>query len=508
MVNTYRSRSTAVSYLILMVLSVFLISACSNEGAVARAKAKNDERPSISIMAPLHFPHPPTDEIIQEIEKLTDTKLDIGWVPEGIYTDKMNTALTTNSLKKVTFVKFTDYTLVKNEIRSEAFWEIGPYLKDFPNLKKLNSAYLKQAAVDNKIYGLYTERPSSRQGIIIREDWLDNLQLNKPQTLDELYEVMKQFTFNDPDQNGSNDTIGLVDRNDLVYGVFKTLSSYFGTPNNWKIDNNQFIPEFETVEYMNTMNFMKKLYDEKILNQDFVFTSKEVQRDLLIRGTAGVYIGSMTDVQRLSNEVKAINPEARLGLINRIEGPSGYKVWSIPNYNGLYVFSKKAIKTEDELRTILGFFDRTMDRDVVNLMMYGFEGEHYNIKDDLVILPEETSQLRVKEVNPLYTMIIAGLSNPNIMEVGEKELMTALADELSEDNEHFLVNDPTVQLSSQTYDERNVELTTIITDATYNYILGNLTVEGFQQEVERWKRNGGSLIIQQYHEDKDRTEAL
>lgn len=501
MSSKFLNKSNVRYYRLLCVLFIFiLIVACTNEEGSEQINNQDDDRPAISIMVPLHFPHPPTQEIIQELEKLTETKLDIGWVPEGIYTDKMNTALTTNSLKKVTFVKFTDYSLVKNAIRSEAFWEIGPYLNEFPNLKSLNSGYLAQAAVDGKIYGLYTERPSSRQGIIIRQDWLDNLQLSKPGTLDELYDVMKKFTYSDPDQNGNNDTIGLVDRNDLVYGVFKTLSSYFGTPNNWKVENNQFIPEFETAEYMNTMNFMKKLYNEKILNQDFALTSKEVQRDQFIRGEAGVFIGSMTDVQRLSNEAKAVNPKATLTLINRIEGPSGYKIWSIPNYNGLYVFSKKAIKSETDLKTTLGFFDRTMDKDVANLMMYGFEGKHYNVQDNKVILPEETSQLRVNEVNPLNTLIISSTSNRNILEVAEKESMTALADQLSKDNELFLVDDPTVHLSSQTYDEKNMELSIIITDATYNYILGNLTVEGFEQEVERWKRNGGSQIIQEYNE--------
>lgn len=311
---------------------------------------------------------------------------------------------------------------------------------------------------------------------------------------------MKQFTYNDPDQNGKRDTIGLVDRNDLVYGVFKTLSSYFGTPNNWKIEDNQIIPEFATAEYMNTMNFMKKLYNEKIINQDFALTSKEVQRDDFIRGQAGVYIGSMTDVQRLSVEAQALNPKVELTLINRIEGPDGYKVWSIPNYNGLYLFSKKAITTEDELKQVLTFFDRMMDKDVANLMMYGFEGRHYELQDGKVILPEETSQLRVNEVNPLYSLMIADVSNKNIMEVGKKEQLTALADQLIKDNELFLVNDPTVHLSSPTYDEKNVELSTIIVDATYNYILGNLNVGEFQQEIERWKRNGGLQIIQEYNE--------
>ena len=104
-----------------------MISACQNDNT---PKAKDDEgtRPVISIMAPLHFPHPPIPELIQEIENRTQTKLELNWVPDGIYTDKMNTALTTNSLKKATYVKYTDYMLMKNSIRSGAFWDIGPYL--------------------------------------------------------------------------------------------------------------------------------------------------------------------------------------------------------------------------------------------------------------------------------------------------------------------------------------------------------------------------------------------
>lgn len=43
----------------------------------------------------------------------------------------------------------------------------------------------------------------------IRQDWLDNLGLQVPTTLAELEDVLYQFTFNDPDQNGKNDTYGL-----------------------------------------------------------------------------------------------------------------------------------------------------------------------------------------------------------------------------------------------------------------------------------------------------------
>lgn len=487
-----------LSVLILLLIAVSLLSGCINRET--KLKATSEDRPFLSILAPLHFPQPPSKEIVAEIEEKTDVRLDLRWVPEGVYTDKMMTGLTTHSLAKVSFVKFSDYHLVKNAIRSDVFWEIGPYLAEFPNLSQLNQDILDQAAVDGKIYGLYTERPSSRQGLILRKDWLNRLGLEEPQTLEELYEVLRQFTYGDPDGNGKQDTLGIVDRNDLVYGIFKTLSSYFGTPNNWKIEGDRVIPEFMTDEYMNTMNYVKKLYDEQLINLDFPLTSKEVQRDRFIRGEAGVLIGSMTDVQRLSIEARAMNPNADFTLVNRIKGPYGYKVWSIPNFNGLYLFSKKMIPTEQDLKVALGFFDRTMDRDVANLMMYGLEGRHYKTENGKVILPEETSQLRVNEVNPLYSLMIADISNPNLMDVAQKEHLTQIAEQLSKDNEAFLVDDPTVRLSSPTYDEKSAELSTIISDATYNYILGRIDAEGFQQEIERWKQSGGQTVIREFEE--------
>ena len=45
--------------------------------------------------------------------------------------------------------------------------------------------------------------------------------------------MLDKFTNEDPDDNGNDDTIGLTDRNDLIYGAFKTIASWFATPNSW-----------------------------------------------------------------------------------------------------------------------------------------------------------------------------------------------------------------------------------------------------------------------------------
>lgn len=49
----------------------------------------------------------------------------------------------------------------------------------------------------------------SCENLWIRQDWLDNLNLKTPTTIEELNEVLRAFTEDDPDGNGQNDTYGL-----------------------------------------------------------------------------------------------------------------------------------------------------------------------------------------------------------------------------------------------------------------------------------------------------------
>ncbi|MFC5471319.1 extracellular solute-binding protein [Cohnella suwonensis] len=83
-----------------------------------------------------------------------------------------------------------------------------------PEYKKLLETYgyaLGEVKKDGKIYGLPAFFMGDEGTVMwIRKDWLDNLGLQPPATLDEFENVMKQFTENDPDKNGKNDTIGLA----------------------------------------------------------------------------------------------------------------------------------------------------------------------------------------------------------------------------------------------------------------------------------------------------------
>lgn len=84
---------------------------------------------------------------------------------------------------------------------------------------------LQAATIDGKLYGLPTAAsPNDSMPILwIRQDWLDNLGLEIPKTVDELYEVAKAFKENDPDQNGKDDTYGLAVNGKDVFQQFGDL---------------------------------------------------------------------------------------------------------------------------------------------------------------------------------------------------------------------------------------------------------------------------------------------
>lgn len=465
------------------------------------AKPEESEKPTeITIMLPLNTTETPPDTIKNEIEKLTNTKLTYQFFPADTYEEKLNASFATGSLPQVTYLKNqATFVQMKEAIRDGQFWEIGPYLSEFPNLSKLKEEILNNTKVDGKLYSVYIGRPLARQGIIYRKDWADKLGITAPANVDELYAMMEKFTTGDPDGNSKPDTIGLADRNDLVYGAFKTVAAWFGTPNNWGEKDGLLVPDFTTPEYAATMDFIKKVRDAKAMNVDFAATSKTDQVNMFTSGKAGVYIGSMQDVDSLVKDLVKNVPTAVVDTHSMVAGPEGQMAsWAIPGYNNVVLFPKSAIKDEAELKKILAFFDKLMTPEVANIMYWGIEGTHYTVVDGKAKASAD-KELTEREVKGFKDSVI-GEPETNGMYEGLHELPARIhAEQLIVENAKIALADPTAPLDSATYMEKGTELQEIIKDATYKYIYGSIDKAGFDKAVEDWKKRGGAQIIEEYN---------
>ncbi|UUZ90447.1 extracellular solute-binding protein [Paenibacillus sp. P25] len=146
------------------------------------------------------------NDVEQVIEKYTNIKLKIQWIPQAAFNDKINIMIASNDMPKIMKVNYVPAVI--NAIKADVFWEVGPYLKDYKNLAAQNPQYYDNIQVDGKVYGIPNYRDIGRAAVVYRKDWFDAMGLKLPTTMDEWYTVLKALATGDPDKNGKNDTYG------------------------------------------------------------------------------------------------------------------------------------------------------------------------------------------------------------------------------------------------------------------------------------------------------------
>jgi putative aldouronate transport system substrate-binding protein len=242
------------SKLLALTLSgALLLSACA--GGSGDSGTNADGKTTISWLNIMHTASPPTDTVLNKIEEITDVDIQFSWIPDASKEERLNTSLASGSLADIVSLTILENSSVRNALKAGVFWEVGPYLDEFPNLKGISQDMRNSASIEGKLYGIPMQKQVARNGVILRKDWLDKVGLPVPKTTAELMEVAKAFTEQDPDGNGVKDTTGFIDRSDLVFGAFKTLGSYFGTPSGWAIsEDGKVTPESESEGYIQAMD--------------------------------------------------------------------------------------------------------------------------------------------------------------------------------------------------------------------------------------------------------------
>lgn len=182
--------------------------------------------------------------------------------------------------------------------------------QNMPNLKSVfekEPELLARAKDRNgEIYSLVKKlplRPKVCGDIMyINQDWLDNLGLEVPKTLDELTAVLEAFATQDADGDGdpSNEIPITANKNDyLMSGCLRTLLAPFGTmvsrDNNYmgldKNGNPVFVPVQDN--YIEAIKWMNEMYQKGVLDPEF-FTQEESMATAKKQAEGGSQVGLIT----------------------------------------------------------------------------------------------------------------------------------------------------------------------------------------------------------------------
>ncbi|MFC3798452.1 extracellular solute-binding protein [Cohnella sp. GCM10012308] len=432
-----------------------------------------------------------------ELEKMTNTKLEFTWVPATAYNDKFNATLASGELPQVMLTNTARVTNVVNAVRAGAFWEIGPYLDQFPNLSELNKEMLSFTSYDGKIYLLPRSRDGARHLIAYRKDWANNLGLAEPKTLEDLANLAKAFTDNDPDKNGKNDTIGYAESSSLD-ALSRDISVYLGGPMNNGMMNDQVVPNFLTPAFFEGMKWYRELYAAKAINQDFALLNGAQQADLFKKGKAGIIIAVDSNVKNYPKDLQLVDSKSEVGVIQGLSGPEGLRASSTGGSLGGFLFSKSSIKTEEELLLILGFFDKLSSPEAMTIAYRGMKDVDYKMEDGFVVPNEVQSDEAKAGIAAFSELAVAHVKVGVPLKVTP---FTELVSGMVAANEKIAVYDVAGPLISNTKNEKGPELDKMKTDAIVKFIMGQIDEAGYQKAIEDWKKAGGDQVIVELTEE-------
>jgi putative aldouronate transport system substrate-binding protein len=324
--------------------------------------------------------------IFKEYEKLTNVKMDYQEVASQGFAERKNLLFASNELPDV-FVRaaFTPLEIAMYGTTSKQLIPLDELIeKHAPNVRKLLEAYpeirKELTAPDGHIYTLPTIRNTvtTRMGFKqwINKEWLSKLGLKAPTTPDEYVEVLKAFRDQDPNGNGKPDEIPLGLREPS--SVYVTLAGSWGLENNMgyqiNIENNKVNIWLTDERFKDYLQFLNKLYREKLLWVDYYKKDLPKWRSNLANETFGLFYMPFSDVfLSIENNYEGFAP---------IKGPKGDQKWidygTPVDTAGAFAISSLNKNPEVAVRWVDYFYS-----DEGSLFArYGIEGETYTKKTD------------------------------------------------------------------------------------------------------------------------------
>lgn len=236
-------------------------------------------------------------------------------------------------------------------------------------------------------YGL--AQPGSivrNEGVLIRKDWLDKLGLSVPKTTDEFLEVMKAFTYKDPDGNGKDDTYGIGGylevsaTNEGLGRRFDPIFGAFGVAGTWNLSSVETAGlNINKPEYYDAMEFFKKIIDEKVIDPNWLAYKKDDFRAAWKQGRFGIMREQNAAYSSKSNYAPFDKnfPEGEWIIVNPPVGPAGKS--SVGTYSQsyrIYAVSQKAA-SEGKKAAIAKLLEWMSSDEGYYLLGWGVEGVNY-----------------------------------------------------------------------------------------------------------------------------------
>lgn len=373
------------------MLSMVTVTGCGNkasETAEKGAKELSNEKISIKYWVPFsanqYIKSLNESEMYKELEKRTNVHVDFTHPAEGQEEEQFNLMINSKDLPDVIESYAMDYKGGYDKAIADGVYLrlnelIDKYAPNFKKLLKDDPELARQVTTDGgniyafPVVGIDKNEPAW-WGPVVRKDWLKDLGLSEPTSIDEWYNVLKQFK----EKKHASAPLMISKKGIDPYGTF--MSAFNIGYDFYKEGNTVKYGEIEPgfKDYLTTMN---KWYSEGLIDKDFATRDSKSKNAVITSGKAGAYMTEYSLVDQHMASIKNVDPKAELGATVQPALHAGENVHFrvVNNRNGGY----EAVITSSckNPERVVKWLDYAYSKEGYMLFNYGIEGKSYKIVD-------------------------------------------------------------------------------------------------------------------------------
>lgn len=405
-------------------------SSSVQESSVASSETVVEEDPikwsgTISV-APYMFGPIENDVITPLIEEKLleygyDVELENVYLENSQYKELLNLRLASGDAPDLFYAGSTDNLQQYREQGLIATWDEEFFREHAPNFSAFVDAGEPNglnATVADKFWSMarfgedqmvvlpsYSVNGGSPINVVYNKQWMENLNAEVPETLDEFVELMYRFKNEDPDGNGKDDTYGFsTSMINVIFGAYGSCPGFLHMDyGHWYDVDGQLVAADVMEGNEEALKLVKKLYDDGIIDPEFLTGENQggywALSHSFMNGRIGVtHTGKHSHYQpalidKDGNEIsgdgaclqefKAIQGEDAGVIVGPwLKGPDGQiggflrEVFQI---NEGTVLNASLMDDPEKMAAIFEILDIfNTDDELAMLARWGIEGEHYS----------------------------------------------------------------------------------------------------------------------------------
>lgn len=334
--------------------------------------------------------------LIEKMFNITIIPVSVTWTN---YKERYQILMATDSLPDV----FANLTISSNDANDSATYtqmiengsicSLPDDLSIYPSLASLLDSVSYTRYSDGKYYAvprcsfLDSELGLTDAAMLVRRDWMNNLGFSNPESFKEFADMVSAFAKNDPDGNGSNDTIG-YNVNTIsalgkwvMLGIAPECNVY-----SWIEQNGRYVPSWTTEQFKEVVKDYGYLYKSGGLDPDFFSKSPTTIIEDFAAGRLGALEyksspGTLLEIKELWDAHNDKPFEECVDILPIFPAPDGkrYSNSSSIFWSESYI---SAGVSEAKKERILALFEFLLSDKGYMLTKYGIEGEDYIKTED------------------------------------------------------------------------------------------------------------------------------